>query len=420
MGGGRIRISTNPYLYKPLGLLLLYEGQYLNTTTKTIPEQSHFWQQTWFYILIGFIVLLIVIIILLFLYYLYHRNMKKTNKRLEFMFSFIKKQNQVNSTDMEMTDVLCIEKERLLIYYERSVGAGICSTVFRGFLSGLAPLAKSVNLIETQKFFDCEVAVKVALNVENEEVEQLFKEIEVMKTLQYNRNVISMLGWLMISGKPALIYELAEQNLLTFVKRLRLKDKKEISYKALLSVIWQISKGMEFIASKAVIHRDLAARNVLLTNDLRAKISDFGLAVINADENKETILPKKLPVRWLSIEAIMEKLFSEKSDVWAFGVLMFEVFSMGQDPYAEIPTGQLLKFLRNGSRMQRPELATNKIYELMCRCWEEDMEIRPKFEELAVELHVVLDQEAGNSKYYEELELLQKVDKNSENNSDPY
>uniref|UniRef100_A0A914CPG4 Protein kinase domain-containing protein n=1 Tax=Acrobeloides nanus TaxID=290746 RepID=A0A914CPG4_9BILA len=188
----------------------------------------------------------------------------------------------------------------------------------------------------------------------------------------------------------------------------RSKDKKEIPFKTIISILWQIAKGMEFIASKNIVHRDLAARNVLLTNDFQAKISDFGLAVINNLGIKETTLVKKFPVRWLSIEAIVEKLFSEKSDVWAFGVLMFEVFSLGQEPYAGIGTRQILSFLQNGERMSRPELATNDMYEMMCRCWEENLETRPKFEELAAKLHEVLEGESEYSRYYEELELLQK------------
>uniref|UniRef100_A0A914D332 receptor protein-tyrosine kinase n=1 Tax=Acrobeloides nanus TaxID=290746 RepID=A0A914D332_9BILA len=163
---------------------------------------------------------------------------------------------------------------------------------------------------------------------------------------------------------------------------------------------------MEFISSKDIVHRDLAARNVLLSHDFQAKISDFGLAVINNSGIKESSVAKKLPIRWLSIEAIVEKLFSEKSDVWAFGVLMYEVFSMGQDPYAGIPTDGILRFLRCGERMNRPRLATNEMYELMCRCWEENMESRPKFTELVPILHNLLEDEAGCSQYYDELELL--------------
>uniref|UniRef100_A0A914DZM7 Protein kinase domain-containing protein n=1 Tax=Acrobeloides nanus TaxID=290746 RepID=A0A914DZM7_9BILA len=237
-----------------------------------------------------------------------------------------------------------------------------------------------------------------------------------MRILEYDRNVISMLGWRMINDKPAIVFELAQEDLLRYVKMQRLKDRKEISFKTIISILWQIAKGMEFIASKNIVHRDLAARNVLLTNDFQAKISDFGLAVINSTDIKESALPKRFPVRWMSIEAIVEKMFSEKSDVWAFGVLMFEVFSLGQDPYAGIETRQILRFLRSGKRMSRPELATNGMYEMMYSCWEENLETRPKFEELVAKLHDVLEGESGYSKYYEELELSQEQEDSGPSN----
>uniref|UniRef100_A0A914C3U5 Protein kinase domain-containing protein n=1 Tax=Acrobeloides nanus TaxID=290746 RepID=A0A914C3U5_9BILA len=335
--------------------------------------------------------------------------MKDASRRFSFMFSIIKRQNQTpNEDDIELrenSDALFIENEKLMVHYDRPLGAGVCSAVYRGFLSGLAPLAKLSSLMETQKFRDCDVAVKHARHFGDHEVEQLLREIEAMKILEYDRNVISMLGWRMINDKPAIVFELAQEDLLRYVKMQKLKDRKEIPFETILLILWQIAKGMEFITSKNIVHRDLAARNVLLTNDFQAKISDFGLAVINNTDLKETTLVKKFPVRWMSIEAIAEKLFSEKSDVWAFGVLMFEVFSLGQDPYVGIETRKILRFLRSGERLSRPELATNEMYEMMRRCWEENLETRPKFEKLVAKLHDVLEGESGYSKYYEELEL---------------
>uniref|UniRef100_A0A914CSN1 Protein kinase domain-containing protein n=1 Tax=Acrobeloides nanus TaxID=290746 RepID=A0A914CSN1_9BILA len=350
--------------------------------------------------------------------------MKNASRRFSFMFSIIKRQNQTSNEDdielKENSDALFIENEKLIVHYDKQLGTGVCSAVYRGFLSGLAPLAKLSSLVDAQKFRDCEVAVKHALHFGDHEVEQLFREIEAMKILEYDRNVISMLGWRMINDKPAIVFELAQGDLLRYVKMQKLKVKQEIPFKTIISILWQIAKGMEFIASKSIVHRDLAARNVLLTNDFQAKISDFGLAVINNTDLKGTTLVKKFPVRWMSIEAIAEKLFSEKSDVWAFGILMFEVFSLGQDPYEGIETRQILRFLRSGERLSRPELATNEMYEMMCRCWEENLETRPKFEELVAKLHDVLEDESGYSKYYDELELLQEEkesDTANENNS---
>jgi hypothetical protein len=101
-------------------------------------------------------------------------------------------------------------------------------------------------------------------------------------------------------------------------------------------------------------------------------------------------------------------------------LLMYEVFSMGQDPYVGIETGNLLRFLRSGERISRPELATNEMYEMMCRCWEENFETRPRFEELVVKLHNVLEDESGHAKYYAELERLEEqedIGPSNENNS---
>src|SRR5687767_11742021 len=114
---------------------------------------------------------------------------------------------------------------------------------------------------------------------------------------------------------------------------------------------------MLYIASKNIVHRDLAARNILLTDGFNAKISDFGLSMINeTGENNTGGLPKKLPIKWLSIEAITRLIFSEKSDVWAFGVLMYEMFSYGKVPYPDFfDKDSIVNFLLRGKRLGCPE-----------------------------------------------------------------
>lgn len=142
--------------------------------------------------------------------------------------------------------------------------------------------------------------------------------------------------------------------------------------------------GMRQIASKGLVHRDLAARNVLLyTNNRVAKISDFGLCS-SCDQTfiYQSTLTKKLPIKWLALESLTERIFSEKSDIWSFGVLMYEIFTFGQVPYATMNNDELLVFLQANGRLERPNNITDELYEIMYSCWYKDVEKRPNFAQL--------------------------------------
>ena len=151
---------------------------------------------------------------------------------------------------------------------------------------------------------------------------------------------------------------------------------------------------MQYISSKNIVHRDLAARNVLLTDSFNAKIADFGLSFCtDLEENltSSSSTPQKLPVKWLSLEALLNMVFSEKSDVWAFGILMFEVFSFGAIPYKDVILEELIEMLRNGDRLECPKAANEDTYEIMRSCWQEDPEARPTFEQLSERFREMLE-----------------------------
>lgn len=153
----------------------------------------------------------------------------------------------------------------------------------------------------------------------------------------------------------------------------------------LLSWSYQCSRGMEFLASKKVIHGDLAARNVLLCNGNIVKISDFGLSKslysyyqITRDDHL------KLPYKWLAIECFTDNIFSTKSDVWSFGIFLWELFSLCQLPYPGfLSSRQLFENLREGYRMEKPDYANDEMYKLMKKCWEADPGDRPSFLEIS-------------------------------------
>uniref|UniRef100_A0A8C3S3D6 Fms related receptor tyrosine kinase 1 n=1 Tax=Chelydra serpentina TaxID=8475 RepID=A0A8C3S3D6_CHESE len=156
----------------------------------------------------------------------------------------------------------------------------------------------------------------------------------------------------------------------------------------LISYSFQVARGMEFLSSRKCIHRDLAARNVLLSENNVVKICDFGLA---RDIYKNPDYVRKgdarLPLKWMAPESIFDKIYNTKSDVWSYGVLLWEIFSLGASPYPGVQIDEdFCSRLKEGTRMRAPEYATSEIYQIMLDCWHGNPSERPRFSELVERL----------------------------------
>ena len=144
----------------------------------------------------------------------------------------------------------------------------------------------------------------------------------------------------------------------------------------------QVAGGMAYLERCRYIHRDLAARNVLVGENLLCKVANFEMAQII----DEALRQVKFAPKWTAPEAALNKKFSIKSDVWSFGIVLYEIITYGRIPYPGMTNAQVLEQVKNGYRMPRPPGCPDKLYKIMLNCWQEEPESRPTFETLQWQL----------------------------------
>ncbi|XP_057313104.1 fibroblast growth factor receptor 2-like [Hydractinia symbiolongicarpus] len=235
------------------------------------------------------------------------------------------------------------------------------------------------------------------------EYKDLASELKILIHLGEHKNIVNILGACTTNGKLYVILEYCPHgNLLNFLRGKRetfqpvwakhetdMKD--EFTYIDLVMIVMQVAKGMDFLQSQKCVHRDLAARNILVGDDYIMKIADFGLA---RDIYKNEFYLKEttglLPVKWMAPESLFDKVYTAMSDVWSYGILLWEVFALGGSPYPGLPTEDLFSFLEKGKRMDPPEMCPKGVYEIMMECWTRSPYERPMFLQICHRLEAVL------------------------------
>lgn len=265
---------------------------------------------------------------------------------------------------------------------------------------GQVVLAEAIGLDKDKPNRVTKVAVKMLKSDATEkDLSDLISEMEMMKMIGKHKNIINLLGACTQDGPLYVIVEYASKgNLREYLQARRPpgleycynpshNPEEQLSSKDLVSCAYQVARGMEYLASKKCIHRDLAARNVLVTEDNVMKIADFGLArdIHHIDYYKKTT-NGRLPVKWMAPEALFDRIYTHQSDVWSFGVLLWEIFTLGGSPYPGVPVEELFKLLKEGHRMDKPSNCTHELYMMMRDCWHAVPSQRPTFKQLVEDL----------------------------------
>uniref|UniRef100_A0A8C2KPF4 receptor protein-tyrosine kinase n=1 Tax=Cyprinus carpio TaxID=7962 RepID=A0A8C2KPF4_CYPCA len=282
----------------------------------------------------------------------------------------------------EVKDVL-IPASMLKVHHHQIIGKGHFGTVYHGYLTD-----------HNNREIHC--AVKSLNRITDvDEVEQFLKEGILMKGFHHS-NVLSLLGILLPEeGLPLVVLPYMKHGDLRHFIRC---EKRNPTVKDLIGFGLQVAKGMEYLAQKKFVHRDLAARNCMLDESYTVKVADFGMARDVLEKEYYSVQDHrkaKLPVKWMAIESLQTQKFTTKSDVWSFGVLMWEMLTRGASPYPEVDPYDVTHYLLKGRRLPQPQYCPDPLFTIMLQCWDPDPERRPTFSTLVSAVMSILSSLEG-------------------------
>ncbi|KAL6075745.1 Ephrin type-A receptor 4a [Balamuthia mandrillaris] len=233
---------------------------------------------------------------------------------------------------------------------------------------------------------ETEVAIKKLHTMDDEQLSSFQHEAQLMRTLRPHPNVVQLMGLVEEDGLPECIVTefLTNGDLLSFLRK-----KDDLSGESMIAMAFDVAAGMAHLHAEGITHRDLAARNLLMTEDLKIKVSDFGLSrklkLAGAEQKTKQEVG---PLKWMAPEAIQESIYSEKSDVWSYGVCLWEIVTLGQEPFGETHVMKAaVKVCKEGCKALKIPKGTPEILkDIMLACWKMDPKDRPTFDEITKQL----------------------------------
>lgn len=294
-----------------------------------------------------------------------------------------------NFLDSEMLSLLVQEKiliDRNRLTLGHVLGSGQFGRVYKGFL----------KIDETGEH--AAVAVKTLHNRSSWDDaldNRAFLEEGLMMRDFEHDNVLALIGVTFDSnGLPMVITPF----MLYGDLRSYISDEASLpTVKELIDYGTQVARGMAYLSGLKFVHRDLAARNCMLDDNLTVKVADFGLSrdIYERDyyssDNKKT----KLPVKWMAIESLEKCIYNTKTDVWSYGILLWELMTRGVVPYPDVDNFDLFSYLKEGRRMLRPRYCPLLLYKIMLSCWDENPAMRPTFDQLVKNVSDIITQLQG-------------------------